>query len=109
MKLSGFVGKPEVSRGNRAYMNYFINGRYIKSPVIARAIEDAFSPYSMTHRYPFTVLFIQMDCEGLDVNVHPTKMEVRFENPEQIYNLVYEGISEAIKRATIIPQVSLAP
>lgn len=109
MKVSGFVGKPEVSRGNRAYMNYFINGRYIKSPVISRAIEDAFSPYTMTHRYPFTVLFVEMNSEKLDVNVHPTKMEVRFEEPDEVYKLVNEGVSEAVRQASIIPQVSLSP
>ena len=92
-RISGFIGKPVVSRGNRNYMNYFINGRYIKSKVIQKAIEEAYKPYVMQHRYPFTALMFTMDSSLLDVNVHPTKMEVRF-----------SGEQDTIQRESVISQ-----
>lgn len=105
--ITGFVAKPIVSRGNRNYMNYFINGRYIKSTIINHAIEEAFKPYTMTHRYPFTALHLKIDSSMIDINVHPTKMEIRFTNNEEIYNLVYEAISYALKGKELIPEVTL--
>ena len=105
--INGFVAKPIVSRGNRNYMNYFINGRYIKSAVINRAIEDAYKPYTMTHRYPFTALHFTIDSKLIDVNVHPTKMEIRFIENEKIYRVVLEAISSALKGKELIPEVSL--
>ena len=104
--LQGFIGKPVVSRGNRGMMNYFINGRYIKSPVIHRAIEEAYAPYSMQHRYPFTVLHITIDPQYIDVNVHPQKMEIRFTNEKEIYQSVFHGISESLKHREFIPEVT---
>lgn len=104
--IRGFIGKPVVSRGNRAMMNYFINGRYIKSPIIQRAIEEAYSPYSMQHRYPFTVLHISIDSQYIDVNVHPQKMEIRFNNEKEIFQSVYHGVSEGLKYREFIPEVT---
>lgn len=106
LKLNGFIGKPVVSRGNRNYMNYFINGRYIKSSIINRAIEEAYKPYTMSHRYPFAVLSFEMDSSLIDVNVHPTKMEVRFSNQEAVFRLTYHAISEALKEKELIPKVT---
>ena len=83
--VSGFVGKPVIARGNRNFENYFINGRYIKSNVIGRAIEEAYRPFMMQHKYPFTMLKLTIEPEFLDVNVHPTKMELRFRNGEAIF------------------------
>ena len=103
--LSGYIGKPVISRGNRGMMNYFINGRYIKSPIIHRAIEEAYAPYSMQHRYPFTVLHIQIDAKYIDVNVHPQKMELRFNN-EKVFQSIYHGISEALRHREFIPDVT---
>lgn len=105
-KLDGFIGKPVVSRGNRAMMNYFINGRYIKSAIIQRAIEEAYAPYTMQHRYPFTVLHITVDPELIDVNVHPQKMEIRFHKEKEIFQSIYHGISEALKHREFIPEVT---
>lgn len=105
-ELRGFIGNPVVSRGNRNMMNYFINGRYIKSPIIHRAIEEAYAPYSMQHRYPFTVLHITVDPKYIDVNVHPQKMEIRFNNEKEIFQSVYHGISEALKHREFIPEVT---
>lgn len=104
--ISGFIGKPVVSRGNRALMNYFINGRYIKSTVIHKAIEEAYAPYTMQHRYPFTALHIQIDPQYIDVNVHPQKMEIRFHNEKEIFQSIYHGISEALKYREFIPEVT---
>lgn len=105
-ELDGFIGKPVVSRGNRGMMNYFINGRYIKSPLIHRAIEEAYAPYVMKQRYPFTVLHITVAPEYIDVNVHPQKMEIRFNREEEIFKSVYHGISEALKHREFIPEVT---
>lgn len=107
MELSGFIGKPELSRGNRTFMNYFVNGRYIKSPVITNAIEHAYKDYLMGHRYPFTALMLHIDSSFIDVNVHPTKMEVRFTNQEDVYQLFYHAIQNALRQITLIPEVSL--
>ena len=107
LKLSGFIGKPVISRGNRNYMNYFINGRYIKSQLINRAIEEAYKPYTMAHRYPFICLNIEMDSQMIDVNVHPTKMEVRFANQEQIFRTIYDALSLTLRGKELIPEISL--
>lgn len=107
LKISGFIGKPIISRGNRNYMNYFINGRYIKSQLINRAIEEAYKPYTMSHRYPFTCLNLEMDSQMIDVNVHPTKMEVRFTNQEQIFRTIYDALSIALRGKELIPEVVL--
>ncbi len=104
--LKGFLAKPVVSRGNRAMMNYFINGRYIKSNVINLAIEQAYEAYTMQHRYPFTALQLLIDPEYLDVNVHPQKMELRFHKEREIFDNVFKGISEALKYRELIPQVT---
>lgn len=105
IKVSGFLGKPVVSRGNRNYENYFINGRYIKSSIISKAIEEAYRPYMMQHKYPFTALHIFMDTAMLDVNVHPTKLEVRFSDGEAVYYAVYHAVKEALSGKNMIPQV----
>lgn len=103
--LEGYIGKPIVSRGNRNYMNYFINGRYIKSTLVNQAIEEAYKPFSMKHKYPFTVLFLTIPGEQLDVNVHPAKLEVRFQNQEEVYEAVRKAVGEALSREELIPKV----
>lgn len=105
IKVSGFIGKPVVSRGNRNYENYFINGRYIKSSIVSKAIEEAYRSYMMQHKYPFTALHIFMDTAMLDVNVHPTKLEVRFSDGEAVYYAVYHAVKEALSGKNMIPQV----
>jgi DNA mismatch repair protein MutL len=106
VSIRGYIGKPLISRGNRNYENYYINGRYMKSNVIARAIEEAYKPYLMNHQYPFTVLSIEMDESLLDVNVHPTKMDVRFADGEQVYRVLLEVLKEALAGRDLIPAVS---
>lgn len=107
VSVTGYIGKPLVSRGNRNYEIYFINGRYVKSNTIAKAIEDGFKDFMMQHKYPFTVLHFEVDGEKIDVNVHPTKMELRFSNQQQVYNFVYESIKEAFQEKELIPKVEL--
>lgn len=104
-KIYGFIGKPIISRGNRNYMNYFINGRYVKSSVINKAIEEAYKPYTMSHRYPFTCILLEIESERLDVNVHPTKMEVRFTNQEELFRILFDVLSDALKQRELIPEV----
>ena len=107
IKVTGFIGKPLVSRGNRNYENYYINGRYVKSNMIAKAIEDAYKDFTMQHKYPFTVLHFVMDGNDLDVNVHPTKMELRFSKQQEVYNFIYQAIRTALTEPELIPRVSI--
>jgi DNA mismatch repair protein MutL len=107
IQIEGYIGKPLISRGNRGYENYFINGRYIKSAIISRAIEDAYKTYNMKHKYPFTALMIMVPPETLDVNVHPTKMEVRFSNGELLYRVIFDAVKSSLLRPNLIPNVTL--
>ena len=107
LSLSGYIGAPLISRGNRSFENYFINGRYVKSNIIYRAIEDAYKDFSMQHKFPFTVFHITIDGEHVDVNVHPTKMELRFNNQQEVYNTLYEAIDSALHGRELIPKVTL--
>ena len=105
--VSGFIGKPVISRGNRNFESYFINGRYIKSSLISKSIEDAYHGFMMQHKYPFTVLQFTMDGKLIDVNVHPNKMEMRFSNGESLYTHLVDVIQTALKQRELIPQVHL--
>ena len=107
MKITGFIGKPVIARGNRNFENYFVNGRYIKSKIISKAIEDAYQSFMMKHKYPFTVLHFQIDTEMLDINVHPTKMELRFAENEKLYQDVYNTILNTLSHKEMIVQVSV--
>lgn len=107
ISVKGYVGKPVISRGNRGYENYFINGRYIKSGIVSKAIEDAYKTYNMKHRYPFVTLMIWVPKESLDVNVHPTKMEVRFADGEKLYRVILSAVKNALMQKNLIPSVSL--
>ncbi len=104
-KVSGFIGKPMISRGNRGYELYFVNGRFIRSQILSKAIEDAFKPFLMQHQYPFTVLYFEIDSSLLDVNVHPTKMELRFSNQQELYREVQSILSAVLVHRDIIPEV----
>ena len=103
--VTGFIGKPVVTRGNRNYENYFINGRYVKSSLIARAIEEAYKNFIMQHQYPFTVLYFTFDSALLDVNVHPSKMELRFERQQEIYQALVDALFALLSKRDIIPRV----
>lgn len=103
-KVEGFIGKPVITRGNRNYENYFINGRYVKSNILSRAIEEAYKNFLMQHQYPFTVLYFTFFSE-LDVNVHPTKMELRFDNNNEIYVELCDTIYAILSHKEMIPGV----
>lgn len=105
--IKGYIGKPSVFRGNRNFETYFVNGRYIKSNIIAKGIEDAYKGYLMQHQYPFCVLQFEMDGSDLDVNVHPTKMELRFSNQQALYDFVFRTVREGLDRKEYIPQVTV--
>lgn len=107
ISITGFIGKPSIARGNRNFENYYINGRYVKSKLLMKAIEEAYKPYMMQHKYPFVCLQYDIHGEDVDVNVHPTKMEVRFQNQSAVYNATYDLITEALAGKEIIPEVSL--
>lgn len=107
ISISGFIGKPVVARGNRNFENYYINGRYVKSKLLMKAIEEAYKPFMMQHKYPFVCLHYTIEGEAIDVNVHPTKMEVRFQNQGAVYNATYDMIQEALSGRELIPQVEL--
>lgn len=103
--VQGFIGKPFISRGNRNFEMYFINGRYIKSTLMTKCIEDAYKSYLMKHQYPFTVLHIEMDSNLIDVNVHPAKMEIRFRQSERIYEQLSAAIQSALEQKDMIQEV----
>ena len=104
--VTGYIGKPIISRGNRTFENYYINGRFVKSRLIAVAIEQAYKPFMMQHRYPFTVLHIKIKPDLIDVNVHPAKMEVRFQQENEIYELLAGAIENTLRGKEFIPDVS---
>lgn len=105
--LEGFLGKTALNRANRNFENYFVNKRYIKSKLLSKAIEEGYQSYMMQHRYPFCVLHITIPPEHVDVNVHPTKMEVRFSNQNSIYNLIANNIASFLSQQEMIPQATL--
>lgn len=109
MHISGFVAKPYVSRGNRSFEHYFVNGRYIKSPIITKAIEEAYKTFVMVHKFPFVVLNLNVDSKLLDVNVHPRKMEMRYSRGEELYKFIFEEIRAVLLQKELIPEVSKAP
>ena len=102
---TGYIGKPVITRGNRNYEIYFINGRYVKSQLLSKAIEEAYKSFLMQHQYPFCVLYFTFKGESLDVNVHPTKMELRFDHNQEIYQYLCNGLYEILSQKEMIPEV----
>ncbi len=107
ISIDGFVGKPVISRGNRSYENYFVNGRYLKNNIITKGIEEGYKGHSMVHKFPFTALMIEMDSHLFDVNVHPAKMEMRFKNGEELYSAMVSAVRNSFVKKDLIPKVSL--
>lgn len=101
-KIKGYIGKPLISRGNRQYENYFVNGRYVKSNIVSKAIENAYKNFLMQHKYPFTVIMASFEGKYVDVNVHPTKMELRFSEEEKVFQLFYHVIFESLSHRELI-------
>lgn len=107
--VTGYIGKPIISRGNRNYESYFVNGRYVKSNLLSKAIEDAYKGFMMQHKFPFTVLKIQLKSTMVDVNVHPAKMELRFSNGEELYWNLMNELQSVLKGKELIPRVTIDP
>ena len=105
--LEGYLGKPALNRANRNFENYFVNGRFVKSKILSKAIEEGYQSYLMQHRYPFCVIHITVPTGDVDVNVHPTKMEVRFSNQNSVYRMISQNISEFLAKQEMIPEADL--
>lgn len=105
--VDGYVGKPVISRGNRNYENYFVNGRYLKNNIISKAIEEGYKGHAMVHKFPFTALMISMDPHSFDANVHPAKMEMRFRNAEELYSSVMSAVRNSFVKKELIPKVGI--
>ena len=106
ISVTGFVGKPAISRGNRSYENYWVNGRFISNDAINVAIEEAYKGFIMLHSFPFTALSFSIDGNLIDVNVHPAKREMRLSESERICSYITETIRSAITKSNIIPHVT---
>ena len=104
--LTGYIAKPCVSRGNRGFEDYFVNGRYVKTGIVTKAIEDAYRTFVMVHKYPFTVINFQTEPDMIDVNIHPAKMEMKFLNEPEVYDFTYNAIREVLLESELIPQVT---
>lgn len=108
IRVEGYLGKPLLVRSNRNYEIYFINGRFVKSTLISRAVEEGYRQYLMQHKFPFCVLQIQMDTERVDVNVHPSKLEVRFGNSIEFCKILSEAVENTLKAQEMIPEAVLS-
>ena len=104
-KITGYIGKPELSRGNRSFEIYYVNQRYIQSTVIRRALDEAYKPYLMLHKYPVVFLYFNISPELIDVNVHPTKKEIRFLEGGVLYDQIVKSIQETLSHKELIPDI----
>lgn len=107
IRMHGFLGKPEINRANRNFEIYFINGRFVKSSLISKAIEEGYRKYVMQHKFPFAVLHFEIHSGEIDVNVHPSKMEVRFTNRTKLYDFIEMQIRETLHSIELIPEIIL--
>ncbi|OON99260.1 MAG: hypothetical protein ATN35_13555 [Epulopiscium sp. Nele67-Bin004] len=108
IEIAGLLGKPSISRGNRNYENFFINGRFINSALLQKAVEEAYKTLTMVGKFPVAILHLTMPPEQVDVNVHPTKLEVRFKNSQSLYDFVYESVLMTIRETNMVPTISEA-
>ncbi len=106
-RITGYLGKPVITRGNRNFENFFVNGRYVKSPMISKSLEDAYKDFTMQHKFPFAVLHFHIDGGDIDVNVHPTKMELRFQRQQEVYNAVFEGVHRTLLEPELIQKAEV--
>lgn len=100
--IHGFIGKPVLGRATRNYETFFVNGRYVKSKVISSAVEEGYKTFLMQHKYPFAILHFTIDGEDIDVNVHPTKMEIRIMNPIPFCAFVKETVASVLNEVSLI-------
>ena len=107
LRISGYLGKPVITRGNRNFENFFVNGRYVKSPMISKSLEDAYRDFTMQHKFPFAVLHFHVNGDEIDVNVHPTKMELRFQRQQEVYNTVFEAVHRTLLEPELIQKAEV--
>ena len=105
--ITGFLGKPIITRGNRNFENFFVNGRYVKSAMISKSVEDAYRDFVMQHKFPFAVLHFHLSGENVDINVHPTKMELRFSRQQEVYNTVFEAVHRTLLEPELIQKTEV--
>ena len=105
IQIAGFISRPQMTRANRAYQNFFINGRYIKSSLLEKALDEAYKDYIVPGQFPAAVLHLTMEPDALDVNVHPTKMEVRFMQEEAVRKAMYEVVTDCLAGTNLISRV----
>jgi len=96
MSLKGFISKPIIARGSRLLENYFVNSRYIKDDIISKAIEDGYAGFLMQHKFPFTVLFLDIPHENVDINVHPRKMEIKLSDGPSVYDFIRTAVKDTL-------------
>jgi len=108
MRITGLLGKPAINRANRSFEIFYINGRYIRSALISKAVEEGYREYLMQHKFPFCILHFQIDTEKIDVNVHPSKLEVRIADGPAFHEAVKDAVFEALHGREMIPEVTLA-
>ena len=108
IEIQGFLGKPTLNRSNRNFETCFINGRFVKSTFLYKAIEEGYKAYLMQHKFPFAVLYFTIDTEKVDVNVHPTKMDIRITDSQIYYNFIVDAIAETLKQQEMIPDMEQA-
>ena len=105
MKLQGYISQPNFVRGNRNLQIIYINGRYIKSKLISKAIEEAYKEKIIINKYPICILNLSINPSEIDINVHPSKTEVKFEKEKQIQEFIYKSIIKTLEKNTIIPKL----
>ncbi len=108
-KITGYIGKPSITRSDTSYQSIFVNGRYVENRTISNAIKNAYHTLVMKHRYPFVILFIDITSEAVDVNTHPTKLKVRFENEELVYNQIFKVINDTLRSHDLITEAKVKP
>ena len=107
LKLTGYLGRPEISRASRSFEIFFVNGRLLRSDVLSKALEEGYRTDLMQHRFPFAILHLTIPADQIDVNVHPSKMEVRFSDPNRVYSFVDENVHGVLHRIELIPKETL--
>ncbi len=107
IEITGYIGRSDNVKANRNFQNFFINGRYVKSKTAMAAIEQAFSSYIPPEKFPCCVLFVKIDPRCVDVNVHPSKLEIKFSNEKAVFEAVYYSVRNALEKNTTRPEVRL--
>ena len=108
MTLEGYLGEPVLNRSNRNFEIFFVNGRYIKDKVMSKALEEGYKEYLMMHKFPFAVLHLRLDPQDVDVNVHPAKMEVRFNNQVKLHEFIRQSVESVLREHEMIPDALLS-